>query len=98
MIGRVDAFRALLGAALPEMAKTFELFERLPASEQLAPQIYDSLVTADFSRDVVAPQSQRVGVVRLPNVGWTDLGQPARVRTLMNRYVPSSPALLSAAS
>jgi mannose-1-phosphate guanylyltransferase len=93
MIGQLSAFRGLLAAAVPDMARTFELFEKLPSNEQLVSQVYDVMAPIDFSRDVVANQTDKVAVVRMPNVGWTDLGQPARVRTLMNRYARPAAAL-----
>jgi mannose-1-phosphate guanylyltransferase len=85
MIGTLDAFRALLTLATPDLARSFERIEQVPATEKLIDRIYGSLPPVDFSADVIATRPDRVAVVRLPNIGWTDLGQPARVRLLLTR-------------
>jgi len=38
------------------------------------------------SRDVLAAHTHKVAVARVPNVGWTDLGQPARVHSLLTAH------------
>ena len=84
MIGSVGAFRMLLYSAVPDLIRAFEIVETHPAGEEAAvAQAYASQRPADFSRDVLAPHPDRAAVVRLPNVGWTDLGQPARVQTFL---------------
>ena len=85
MIGTVRAFQALVRSAVPELAFGFELIGQFAAidTDSLIDRVYAALSPCDFSRDVLAHQPQKVAVVQVPNVGWTDLGQPARVRTFL---------------
>jgi mannose-1-phosphate guanylyltransferase len=84
MVGSLSAFRALLYASLPSMTNALEMAEL-----DLAPlpgaidYLYSTLSSADFSKEVLSRQTSRVGVVRVPDIGWTDLGQPARVHSLL---------------
>lgn len=47
--------------------------------------LYRELPTLDFSRDVLQGQEERLGVVTVPNCGWSDLGTPHRVVTTLRR-------------
>lgn len=94
MIGHVQAFRALLDRAVPDVTESFELVEQYPAREaQIVDSIYESLIPVDFSHDVLAWHPDRVGVVQLPSVGWTDLGQMARVRAFLTMRGAPPPSL-----
>jgi mannose-1-phosphate guanylyltransferase len=42
-------------------------------------ELYRRLASADFSRDVLEGQAQRLRAVPVRNCGWTDLGTPQRV-------------------
>jgi mannose-1-phosphate guanylyltransferase len=98
MIGGLGAFRSLLHASIPDLARTFELVEQYPAAQQNAvSRIYESLTPLDFSKEVLARQTARIAVARVPHVGWTDLGQPARVHSLLTAH-GTSVASLGAAS
>jgi mannose-1-phosphate guanylyltransferase len=98
MIGSVGAFRRLLSASVPDMVRAFEMIERFPGSEaETVERVYAAIEPADFSRDVLAHHTGTIGVMRVPPVGWTDLGQPARVHSFLNAH--GSPiAALGAAS
>jgi len=97
MVGTLGAFRTLLNTALPEMMRAFDLAERFPdARVQTVETIYDALEPADFSRDVLTHHSDRIGVLRVPSIGWTDLGQPARVQTFLSAHGASVSALSAA--
>ncbi len=52
--------------------------------------IYRLLPSIDFSADVVAGQESRVGVVRVPPCGWSDLGTPDRVLSVLRQPGHSS--------
>jgi mannose-1-phosphate guanylyltransferase len=87
MIGSLSAFRQLLFTAAPELTRAFALVEHLSSDEHaVVERVYQNLTPIDFSRDILASQTGTVGVVRLPNIGWTDLGQPARVQTFLRRH------------
>jgi mannose-1-phosphate guanylyltransferase len=84
MVGSVAAFRSLLYSSLPAMANAFELAENNPrARSSSIAELYQLLPSADFSRAVLSRHTARIGVIRVPHIGWTDLGQPARVRSVL---------------
>jgi mannose-1-phosphate guanylyltransferase len=94
MVGSVGAFRTLLHSSLPDMVRQFELIQQFPGSEaETVERMYSALPTVDFSRDVLASHTYKVAVARVPNVGWTDLGQPARVHSLLSAHGASLPEL-----
>jgi len=74
-MGRVRAFIDALCAAVPKtiLALSVETMESgLSAS-------YRAIAPIDFSRDVLATQSDRLLVIRDAASRWTDLGRPSRV-------------------
>ena len=61
------------------------LFRALPQAKRLAgmfdaDKVYGSLAPGDFSKQVLSALPDRLAVLRLDNVGWSDLGTPERVR------------------
>jgi mannose-1-phosphate guanylyltransferase len=98
MIGSVDAFRALLYSSVPELAGALDMVEQPSGTEpEAVERVYGALEALDFSKDVLARHTGKAGVIRVPHVGWTDLGQPSRVYRLLTAH-GSSIAPLSAAS
>ena len=75
----LDAFEsaqpALLRAFLSESAA-------LCAGADLA-ALYDGVPARDFSRDVLEKVSDRLGVIAVPPCGWSDLGTPERVASVL---------------
>jgi hypothetical protein len=58
----------------------------LDATSALAlERFYAELVPADFSRDVLQGEEERLRVLRVPECGWTDLGTPERVAQCVER-------------
>lgn len=94
MVGDLNAFRLLLQAAVPAMVRGFELVEtRHGIDPDAVARLYASGRPADFSRDVLMPHAHRAAVVKLADVGWTDLGRPARVLRLLTQHrLSESPA------
>ncbi|HEY0727567.1 MAG TPA: sugar phosphate nucleotidyltransferase [Pyrinomonadaceae bacterium] len=72
MVGRVDALLKMTRAALPELYATFT------GSETLA-QIYSQIEDSNFSHQVLAARPEDLMVMRVGDVGWSDLGEPNRV-------------------
>ena len=69
------------------MARAFDLVEMSRETEaEAVAQIYASWQPVDFSRDILMPHPGHTAVVRLPDVGWTDLGQPERVRSFLVQH------------
>jgi mannose-1-phosphate guanylyltransferase len=94
MIGSLGAFRTLLYSSFPDMMRQFELIEQFPSAERdTVERVYSALPPVDFSKDVLARHTRKVAVARVPNVGWTDLGQPARVHSFLSAHGASLAAL-----
>jgi hypothetical protein len=86
MIGRAQAFLDLIRAGAPEIYREFESLLGLPDSEWSEDRlnaIYQRVATADFSKLVLSTRPERLGVWCLGDVGWSDLGDPRRVMTVM---------------
>jgi hypothetical protein len=47
--------------------------------------MYRTLPSVDFSRDILQGREQRLQVVSVPPCGWTDLGTPPRVASTLQR-------------
>jgi hypothetical protein len=47
--------------------------------------IYDNLTAADFSRQVLSVSTGLLKVLELGDIGWSDLGDPPRVLTLLSQ-------------
>lgn len=85
MVGTVDAFQQVIARAQPALVDAMQpLVDTIgtPREAEAAASVFTSLPASDFSKDVLARQPERLGVVRLPHAGWTDLGHPARVLSL----------------
>ncbi|MDB6083761.1 MAG: mannose-phosphate guanylyltransferase [Gammaproteobacteria bacterium] len=54
--------------------------------------MYRTLPTRDFSRDVLEGQEARLHVLPIPSCGWTDLGTPERVARALHRLPHSTAA------
>lgn len=93
--GRLDAHLDLFAATCPEVVEGLGPLcggaGRADAARLAA--AYERLPRLDLSRDVLAPACERLVVLALPDVGWTDLGTPASVRRCLGRHrVPVLPA------
>jgi mannose-1-phosphate guanylyltransferase len=90
MLGRVQAFLDVIQSAAPDLYQAFEpLWQRDPVEYgEAMDSIYAGIAPADFSRLVLSgPQADRLGVFSLGDVGWTDLGDPRRVMTVLDQTV-----------
>jgi len=82
MVGRVDALLKMTRTALPEMVSQFASI--IPTFETLAErkalhELYSKIQDSNFSHEVLAARSEDLTVMRVGDVGWSDLGEPARV-------------------
>jgi mannose-1-phosphate guanylyltransferase len=81
MVGRAEAFRRLIEVTLPEIALAFEGVERAlgsPAEDVVLARAYATLPSIGFSEGVLARLPERFSVMRVKDVGWSDLGNPKR--------------------
>jgi mannose-1-phosphate guanylyltransferase len=88
MVGRVRTFLRALEAAVPAVLQAFRpVFG--PANkdrENVVGQAYAALPAGDFSKQVLSTIPDRLAVLRLDNVGWSDLGTPERLMETWSRF------------
>lgn len=87
MIGRAQAFLDLIRAAAPAIYHAFEPLLILPDSVSAIDRfnaIYQWVTAGDFSHLVLSQTPDRLGVWCLGDVGWSDLGDPRRVLTVLD--------------
>ena len=99
MIGRVDALLRMTQAALPEMYAAFATiaptFETAIEHKALA-QLYAHTEDSNFSHQVLAVRPDDLMVMRVGDVGWSDLGEPNRVLATLARIGMQSELAMSA--
>ena len=77
MVGKVFAFLEMICSAMPGLLKTFQSFPALhaPGDEVRIPDaLYAAIPGIDFSREILAAETQRLIVQQLGAVTWNDLG------------------------
>lgn len=88
MIGHAKTFLDLLVSSVPRVLRTFEPVARQFAADleiQRVSRVYNALARGDFSQHVLSACTDRLAVLSLGNVGWSDLGTPERVAAAMTR-------------
>jgi len=78
----------LIRRATPELHEAFAtLRARLdtPWEENAARAVYGRLPSTDLSQHVFQASAERLAVLPVSGVGWTDLGDPARVHEAQAR-------------
>ena len=95
MVGRVDALLKMTRAALPEMFAAFTAVRRRFEAAALA-EVYSRIDDSNFSHQVLAVRPQDLMVVRVGDVGWSDLGEPKRVLSTLARIGVESELAMSA--
>jgi len=97
MVGHVQTFVDLVQHALPSMSEAFEGTRRslFTASEEAAfSELYCGIRNASFSQHVLSLQPERLAVLHAAGLGWSDLGEPGRVRSVLAGMVlPTEPRL-----
>ena len=88
MVGRAQAFLDLIRDRAADIYQAFEPFLALPESVSINDRlhkIYQYFTTpADFSQLVLSGMPEGLGVWCLGDVGWSDLGDPRRVMTVLD--------------
>jgi mannose-1-phosphate guanylyltransferase len=83
LVGRARTFLDAVAFADPATWRALDPLKVSAAGHsefELATHIYDGLAAADFSRQVLTTCTDRLAVLGLGEVGWSDLGTPERVR------------------
>jgi mannose-1-phosphate guanylyltransferase len=84
MVGHVRGFLELVNHSLPELLKHLRGSPLWAGVEvQVEKSLYERIPSADFSRDVLSVQIPRLLVLRMASTGWSDLGHPDRVLTVL---------------
>ena len=88
MVGCVDALLKMTRAAMPEMYTAFATvtptFETANEHQALA-ALYLHIEDSNFSHQVLAARPGDLMVMRVGDVGWSDLGEPNRVLSALAR-------------
>ena len=82
MVGRVDSLLKLTRRALSELYDSFaEVVPTFgtPAELGAVRKLYSRISETNFSNEVLAMSPDDLAVMRVGEVGWSDLGEPARV-------------------
>ena len=88
MVGYVHAFLNLIRRALPGLVELFESIRSslFTAAERTALcELYSGIGATSFSQDVLSAQPNALAVLRATGLGWSDLGEPSRVRSVLER-------------
>jgi mannose-1-phosphate guanylyltransferase len=88
MVGYVHAFLKLIRHSLPGLVEAFESIRSFlsTAYEPAAlGELYSGIRSTSFSQDVLAVQPNDLAVLRADGLGWSDLGEPSRVHSLLER-------------
>jgi mannose-1-phosphate guanylyltransferase len=86
MIGRASVFLDILNAAVPRVMHVLKSGPGASETERSlshAEEAFAALHPGDFSQQVLSVSTGRLAVLRLGNIGWSDLGTPERVRSAM---------------
>lgn len=99
MVGRVDSLLRMTRAALPELYAAFE--KVIPtfataAERKALTELYAKIDEVNFSHQVLAVRPQELAVMRVGDVGWSDLGEPSRVLSTLARIGVQSQLAVSA--
>jgi mannose-1-phosphate guanylyltransferase len=81
LVAPVELILRLYEETLPGILRAFLDWPRDAVGREHLDEIYQSIPTSDFSRDVLARSVRRLSVVQVPRCGWSDLGTPERLRT-----------------
>ncbi len=99
MVGCVDALLKMVRAAMPEMYAGFAAitptFETANEHKALA-ELYSHIEDSNFSHQVLAVRPEDLMVMRVGDVGWSDLGEPNRVLSALARIGVQSELAMSA--
>jgi len=82
IVGRVSSLLGLFVIATPRLYSAFSKIRPTLGTcfeDQTIRRLYKRLPAADFSRQILEAPAVNLGVLRVSDIGWTDLGEPERV-------------------
>ena len=99
MVGRVSAFLNLIRHTLRDLLESFESVRSslLTAFEGTAVRdLYSGLRATNFSHDALSARPSDLAVLRASGLGWSDLGDPSRVLSVLERQDVHAKRILKA--
>jgi len=88
VVARVSALVGLGDTALPDMSRRLARIDELADPDEESDAVhraYALMTAASFTRDVLEPHPDRLGVAALPRVTWSALSSPRRVLDVLAR-------------
>ena len=88
MVGHVDTFLRLVWDAAPDLVIALDPLRRALGTDHeatVAGTVYATLRPLSFSERVLVPRPERLVVVRVKGVEWSDWGNPQRVLATVHR-------------
>jgi mannose-1-phosphate guanylyltransferase len=89
LVARVEALVALFAAFTPTLMRAFAPIRQALGSvheRTVAREVYATLPASNFSQAILARCPERLGVLRLGQVYWSDWGDAARIEQDRNRF------------
>jgi hypothetical protein len=84
MVGHVRGFLQIANDSLAEVVDLLQRSRLWAGAEvQVQDSVYDRIPSVDFSREVLSVQTPRMLALRMAGTGWSDLGHPERVLTVL---------------
>jgi mannose-1-phosphate guanylyltransferase len=93
MVGRVGSFLDLIQRSQPELFDAFKAIGgslSTPAEREALTSLYAGIPTSGFSDEVLSACADSLAVLRCSGLGWSDLGEPVRVLSVLKRKSPRS--------
>jgi hypothetical protein len=79
MVGHVQAFLRLIQASLPDLLGVLGSARMwMGAETHIEHSVYERVPLICFSQHVLSAETDQLVVLRLNDVGWSDLGDPRR--------------------
>ena len=99
MVGRVDTLLRMTKRTLGEMYDSFTAVVPTfgtPGEPAAMRKLYAGILEANFSHEVLATSPDDLSVMRVGDVGWSDLGEPTRVFSTLSRLGVKSQLAMAA--
>jgi mannose-1-phosphate guanylyltransferase len=88
MVGRVGSFLDLIRRTQPEIFEAFKSISgsfSTPAEREALSSLYTGISSSGFSEVVLSACADGLAVLRCSGLGWSDLGEPVRVLSVLSR-------------
>jgi hypothetical protein len=88
MVASVQALLGVINKAIPQLYNSFiglSSFLGMPEETKFIDKLYERMPEINFSHQVLALHPERLAVLKVTRVKWSDLGEPRRVMASLNR-------------